>query len=234
MKAVLHIAGYKFITLYDTEALREVFAQRCGELGLKGTVVLSVEGINIMLAGEEQAITHFKNFLKTMPKFADIEFKQVNADFIPFKRMLVKIKQELVPGLPGVNPAEYTSPTIKPQDLKRWYDEGRDFVIVDTRNTYELEIGTFAKAVDLKLETFREFPEALQKLDPSIKDKPVVMFCTGGIRCEKATPIAEKLGFKEVYQLEGGILNYFKHCGDDHYQGTCYVFDERVAQSAAE
>jgi len=201
-------------------------------LGLKGTVVLSQEGINIMLAAEAFAIQQFKQFLKTFDKFADIEFKEVNADFIPFKRMLVKIKNELVPGLPGVNPIEYTSPALPPEELQRWYEEGRDFIIVDTRNTYEYELGTFDNAVNLNLETFREFPKALTQLDPAIKDKPVVMFCTGGIRCEKATPIAEQLGFKQVYQLEGGILNYFKRCGDSHYRGTCYVFDERVVQAA--
>lgn len=233
-KAVLHIAGYKFVTLYNTHTLREAFMQRCGELGLKGTVVLSPEGINIMLAADQAAIAEFKQFLLTFAKFADIEFKQVEAVFIPFKRMLVKIKSELVPGLPGVNPTEYTSPNLAPEELKRWYEAGRDFIIVDTRNRYEYELGTFEKAINLNLETFREFPQALQKLDPAIKDKTVVMFCTGGIRCEKATPIAEKLGFKQVYQLEGGILNYFRHCGDSHYHGTCYVFDERVAQAASE
>ena len=232
MQAVLHIAGYKFITLSNLESMQALFLTRCQELNLKGTVVLSVEGINIMLSGCDEAIDSFKSLLKTFAEFADIKFKEARADFIPFKRMFVKIKNELVPGIPGIDPTSYTSPTIQPHELKAWYEQKRDFVIVDTRNDYEYQEGSFEGAINLNIETFRAFPEAMQKLDPAIKEKPVVVFCTGGIRCEKAAPIAENLGFKEVYQLDGGILNYFKECGQAHYTGTCFVFDERVVQTA--
>lgn len=142
--------------------------------------------------------------------------------------MLVKLKKEIIPmGRPDVSPVEMTGDRIAPVELKKWLDENRDFLLLDTRNDYEVELGTFEKAQHLNLRHFRNFAQKLDLLPPEMKDKPVVMFCTGGIRCEKATAYALKSGFKEVYQLEGGILKYFEECRKDHYDGECFVFDHR-------
>lgn len=222
-----NIAGYLFVGLTELPAWQAQCKAFCATQALKGTVVFSREGVNIMLAGDKPAIQAFVTWLKAFPEFNSIEFKYSHADFIPFKRMYVKIKPALVPG--RVNPLVETAAHLSPQELKRWYDENRDFVIIDTRNDYELKLGKFEKALDIHLDEFKNFEEALQNVDEALKAKPAVFYCTGGIRCEKAAPIAKKAGFKEVYQLEGGILNYFKECGGAHYQGDCYVFDERVA-----
>lgn len=213
--------------LSDLETWQSACREQCNALGLKGTVVFSVEGINVMLAGSKSAIDSWINWLKEFNAFSDIEFKLSESDTQPFGKMLVKIKKALVPG--DVDPLVDAAPNIKPLDLKRWYEEHKDFIIIDTRNTYELERGKFKNAMDIHLETFSEFPEKVAALSAEIKEKPVVVYCTGGIRCEKAAPLALKAGFKEVYQLEGGILKYFEECGDAFYEGDCFVFDERTA-----
>jgi UPF0176 protein len=144
--------------------------------------------------------------------------------------MLVKIKPEIIPlGISSIDPEAKPAPTISPQRLKAWLDEGRELVLLDTRNDYEVEYGTFEKAVKLDLQHFRNFPDVVRQLPSGFKDKPIVSFCTGGIRCEKAAPYLLEQGYKEVYQLAGGILQYFEECGDAHYKGDCYVFDKRVA-----
>jgi UPF0176 protein len=227
MGAIINIAGYAFVNLDQLESWQERCKLFCQSQALKGTVVFSHEGVNIMLAGETAAIDAFTTWLRAFPEFSSIEFKYSESDFVPFKRMLVKIKQALVPG--AVSPLQETAPNLSPQDLKRWYEEGKDFVIIDTRNDYELTMGKFENALDIHLNEFKSFEAALQNLSEDIKAKPAVFYCTGGIRCEKAAPLAKKAGFKEAYQLEGGILNYFKECRDAHYEGACYVFDERVA-----
>lgn len=224
---MLNICGYKFVQLNDLQTWQETCRVRCIALGLKGTVVWSTEGINIMLAGEPEAIQAWISFIKSFQEFADLEFKFSESTEQPFGKMLVKIKKALVPG--DVNPLVDLAPTIKPKDLKAWYENHKDFVIIDTRNTYELSAGKFENALDIKLETFSEFPEKIAALPDEIKQKPVVVYCTGGIRCEKAAPLALKAGFKEVYQLEGGILKYFEECGQAFYEGDCFVFDERRA-----
>ncbi len=227
MSAIINIAGYAFVNLDQLESWQERCKLFCQSQSLKGTVVFSGEGVNIMLAAEAVAIDAFVTWLRAFPEFSTIEFKYSESDFVPFKRMLVKIKKALVPG--AVNPLTETAPNLSPQDLKHWYEEGKDFVIIDTRNDYELSVGKFENAMDIHLNEFKSFEAALQNMSEDIKAKPAVFYCTGGIRCEKAAPLAIKAGFKEAYQLEGGILNYFKECQDAHYEGACYVFDERVA-----
>jgi len=144
--------------------------------------------------------------------------------------MLIKIKREIIAlRLPGLDPAGRRAPAVAPAELKRWLDEGREVVLLDTRNAFEVETGTFRNAVHLGLKSFGEFPRAADKLDESLKGKTVVAFCTGGIRCEKAAPVLIQKGFRSVFQLEGGILQYFEECGDAHFNGRCFVFDERVA-----
>jgi predicted sulfurtransferase len=152
------------------------------------------------------------------------------SDHQPFNRMLVKIKKEIIAfGVCGIDPARRPAPRLAPRQLKRWLDEGRSVTLLDTRNTYEVKLGTFRGARTLGLDHFREFPAAATTLPGNLKDEPVVTFCTGGIRCEKAAPLLEMAGFTSVFQLDGGILNYFAECGGAHYEGDCFVFDKRVA-----
>jgi len=227
MAPIVNIAGYQFVTLNELEAWRTKAKNFCEGQPLKGTLVFSPEGINIMLAGADSAIRAFEAWIRSFPEFSRLEFKYSYSEFVPFKRMYVKIKPMLVPG--STHPLKETAPTLNPHELKAWYESGKDFVIIDTRNDYELEFGKFSQAIKLDLQEFKHFEEALRALDPALKAKPAVFYCTGGIRCEKAAPMAQKAGFREVYQLEGGILNYFKECGGAHYEGACYVFDERRA-----
>lgn len=224
---VINIAGYLFVRLTALFAWQQACKEFCRNADLKGTVVFSAEGVNIMLAGPEMSINDFVTWLRNFPEFTSIEFKYTTSNFIPFKRMYVKIKNALVPGL--TDPLVESAPNLAPQELKEWYEAGKDFVIIDTRNDYELSMGKFENAIDIHLNEFKNFTAALANIDASLKEKPAVFYCTGGIRCEKAAPLAKKAGFKKVYQLEGGILHYFKECGGAHYEGDCYVFDERKA-----
>jgi UPF0176 protein len=147
----------------------------------------------------------------------------------PFNRMLVRIKKEIIAfGVEGINPAQRTSPKLTAATLKQWLDEGRPLTLLDTRNDYEIKLGTFKNALPIGVDHFRDFPSAVRKLPPALKDQPIVMFCTGGIRCEKAGPFMEMEGFKNIFQLDGGILKYFEECGGAHYDGECFVFDQRV------
>jgi RluA family pseudouridine synthase len=147
----------------------------------------------------------------------------------PFTKMLVRIKREIIAfGVEGINPAQRTSPKLAARDLKQWLDEGRPVTLLDTRNDYEVKLGTFQNALPIGIEHFRDFPAAVRKLPPAMKEQPIVMFCTGGIRCEKAGPFMEREGFKNIFQLDGGILKYFEECGGAHYDGECFVFDQRV------
>jgi len=164
------------------------------------------------------------------PRFADLRFKRSVSAYQPFDRMLVKIKKEIITmRVPGVDPARQRAPVVAAKELKRWLDEGRDVVLLDARNAFEVDAGTFDNAVDLQLSSFGQFADAADRLDPSLKEKTIVTFCTGGIRCEKAAPVLIGKGFREVFQLDGGILQYFEECGAAHFKGRCFVFDQRVA-----
>jgi len=226
--AIQNIAFYKFVNLPELVDLRAKLREACLSREFMGTILLSPEGINGFLAGEPARIEEFKAYIQAMPEFEKLQFKDSISEKNPFNRMLVKLKKEIIPmGRPDVSPVEMTGDRIAPVELKKWLDENRDFLLLDTRNDYEVELGTFEKAQHLNLRHFRNFAQKLDLLPPEMKDKPVVMFCTGGIRCEKATAYALKSGFKEVYQLEGGILKYFEECRKDHYDGECFVFDHR-------
>ncbi|MCD6055610.1 MAG: protein yceA [Gammaproteobacteria bacterium] len=239
-KPVLNIAAYQFVAIDELVPKREALREKCNFLQLKGSILLSEEGINLFLAGCEEAIRTFLDYLYHNPLFKSLNLhkmavKESWSQSQPFSRMLVKLKKEIIPlGKPGIKPHEHTAPVISPFDLKRWLDEGKDFTLLDTRNDYEVRLGSFEKALVLDLQHFRDFPEVCQtQLAEDTKVKPLVMFCTGGIRCEKASVVLEQQGFKEVYQLEGGILNYFEQCGGVHYRGECFVFDKRVAVDPA-
>lgn len=229
---IINIASYKFVhldegTLLDLRIKLKEYADQCD---VKGTILLSNEGINLFLAGERENIVRLQTFIAGMEPFSDLVYKESISDRKPFTRMLVRLKKEIISmGHFDIKPEEHTAPHLSPEELKQWYDEGRDIVILDTRNDYEVQLGTFKDAIDLNIDTFRAFPDAIDMLPEEIKEKPVVTFCTGGIRCEKASELMLQKGFKDVYQLDGGILNYFEKCGSDHYEGECFVFDKRVA-----
>ena len=226
----LNIAGYKFVVLPDRDALRQPVKQRCDELGLKGTILLSYEGINIFVAGPEEEINSFRSYLADDERFADIVFKQSYSEHQPFNRMNVRLKTEIISvGLPNFDRVETNDGRILPHELHEKLLNDDDVVLLDTRNTYETRLGTFHNAIELDINTFRAFPKAVSELDESYKDKEIVMFCTGGVRCEKASVIMKDAGFTNIKQLEGGILGYFEQVGGDYWDGECFVFDKRVA-----
>ena len=226
----LNIAGYKFVVLDDRDALRQPFKAQCDELGLKGTILLSYEGINIFVAGPEQSIATFRAYLSNDERFADIDFKESYSEDQPFNRMNVRLKNEIISvGLPNFDRVESMDGRILPKDLHEKLLNGDEVVLLDTRNTYETRLGTFHNAIELDIDTFRAFPQAVSELEESLKDKEIVMFCTGGVRCEKASVIMKDAGFTNIKQLEGGILGYFEHVGGDYWDGECFVFDKRVA-----
>ncbi|MFO0999573.1 MAG: sulfurtransferase [Planctomycetaceae bacterium] len=227
---IINISCYKFVALDNLEDRKSAIRRRAVELNLKGTVLLSHEGINLFVAGPPEAIHLFVDFLRSDPAFADLQPKESANEYQPFNRMLVKIKKEIIAfGIDGVVPAQKTSPKLPAKELKRWLDEGRKVHLLDTRNDYEYDLGTFDNAIKMGLDHFREFPDGVARLPEELKNEPVVMFCTGGIRCEKAGPYMEMAGFNQVYQLDGGILKYFEEVGGEHYHGECFVFDQRVA-----
>lgn len=231
---ILNIAAYRFVALSDLARLRAAFKTRGEELALKGTVLIAGEGINLFLAGAAGSVEPFLEALRMDARFAPIEVKRSWSAAQPFGRLLVKIKREIVSmRRPEINPGEAPARRLAPQELKRWLDEGRNLVLLDTRNQFEVDLGSFKNALALGLKSFGDFPRATPALPQEFKDRPVVTFCTGGIRCEKAAPWLISQGFREVYQLDGGILNYFEQCGGTHFRGACFVFDQRISLDAA-
>lgn len=235
MNSILNISAYKFTPLPDAVALRQVFLARALQLELKGTILLAEEGINLFLAGPADAVHGFVAQLHTDARFADIAPKESWSDAQPFKKMLVKVKGEIIRmNHPTIRPADGRAPAVPATTLKRWLDQGHDdngrpVVTLDTRNDFEVDQGTFEGAIDWRITKFTEFPQALLEHKAALEGKTVVSFCTGGIRCEKAAILMREVGLEHVYQLEGGILKYFEETDGAHYQGGCFVFDERRA-----
>jgi len=200
--------------------------------------LLAEEGINLFLAGSADDVRSFMRQLHTDSRFVDIVPKESWSVTQPFRKMLVKVKREIIRmNHPTIRPAEGRAPAVDAQTAKRWLDqghddEGRPVVTLDTRNTYEVDEGTFAGVIDWRLNKFTEFPDALQAHKADLADKTVISFCTGGIRCEKAAIYMRESGLPHVYQLEGGILKYFEETGGAHFDGGCFVFDERRALAA--
>jgi predicted sulfurtransferase len=227
---VVNIAGYRFVALPDRDELRQPFRDICETLGLAGTILLSHEGINFFLAGSRESIDSYLDFLAQDQRLADILLKVSYSESQPFRRMLVRLKNEIISlGMPEISPADFTGEEITPQHLKAKLDADADVVVLDTRNEFEIRIGTFENAVDLNISSFRDFPNAIKNLPEEMKEKEIVMFCTGGIRCEKASAVMLNAGFANVKQLKGGVLGYFEACGGAHWDGDCFVFDRRVA-----
>ena len=229
MPAVTNIAAYQFARLTDLKPLRAELLTFCRGHDLRGTILLSTEGINLFVAGHAAGITGLLERLRAIPGLAGLEAKFSESDSQPFRRMLVRIKKEIISfGVEGIDPAVRTSPKLSARELRQWLDEGRPVTLLDTRNDYEIRLGTFRGALPAGISHFRQFPEAVRRLPAELKEQPIVMFCTGGIRCEKAGPFMEREGFKSIHQLDGGILKYFEECGSAHYDGECFVFDQRV------
>ena len=233
MPAVINISAYKFTPLEDLSALKQTLLTVGTSLALKGTVLLSPEGINVFVAGDACNVDAFVSRLRAVPGLEDLTPKKSESKGQPFGRLRVKIKKEIIAfGVPGIDPARKPAPKLAPHTLKQWLDEGKPLLLLDTRNNYEVERGTFRGAIPAGIRRFRDFPTAMERLSAVPKDQPIVMFCTGGIRCEKAAPFMVREGFKHVFQLEGGILKYFEECGGAHYDGECFVFDQRDAVDA--
>lgn len=234
MAVFTNISAYKFGSLGDLPLLKAMLRTMCLKAGMRGTILLSPEGINVFVAGERQATDQLLNYLRTVPGLENLAARICQSDHQPFNRMLVKIKKEIIAfGVEGIDPGGHPAPRVAPRQLKEWLDQGRSVTLLDTRNTYETKLGTFRGAHTLDLDHFREFPNAVASLPTHLKDQPVVTFCTGGIRCEKAAPLLQTAGFAQVFQLDGGILRYFEECGGEHFEGDCFVFDKRVAVDAS-
>ena len=224
-------ALYKFVTLDDYEALRQPLLDLMLDAGIRGTLLLAHEGINGTVSGTEDAITRLKSFLEADPRLAGIPYKESRHDEQPFYRTKVKLKREIVTmGVEDIDPKRIVGTYVAPKDWNALISDP-EVVVIDTRNNYEVQIGSFERAINPGTETFREFPRYVaEKLDPQ-QHRKVAMFCTGGIRCEKSTAYLKAQGFDEVYHLEGGILKYLEDVPEEQslWRGDCFVFDDRVA-----
>jgi UPF0176 protein len=235
---ILNISCYKFVALPDAQDLRQPCLDNALVRQLKGTILIAEEGINFFLAGSAEDVRGFVDWLRSDARFADLAPKESWSDTQPFRKMLVKVKNEIIRmNHPSIRPAEGRAPAVTPETAKRWLDqghddEGRPVVTLDTRNQFEVDAGTFKNTINWGITKFTEFPDAVQAHLDELQDKTVISFCTGGIRCEKAAIYMRNAGLPHVYQLEGGILKYFEEVGNDHYDGGCFVFDERRAVDA--
>ena len=236
---IVNLAAYRFVTIDAIDTWRAALTERCDALGLRGTILLAPEGINLFIAGTTEAAGQFVDYLRGDPlfegKFADLPFKESFSDTQPFRRMLVKRKREIITmKKPAIQPELGRAPSVDAPTLKRWLDSGHDdagrpVVMLDTRNAFEVDVGTFENAIDYRITKFSDFPSVVEAHRDQLDGKTVVSFCTGGIRCEKAAIHMKEVGIEHVYQLEGGILKYFEEVGGAHYQGECFVFDYRTA-----
>jgi UPF0176 protein len=225
------VTFYKFVRLPDFAEKRDSLLSQCEAQGIRGTILLAAEGINGTIAGSRQAIDAVLSFLRSDPRLVDLEQKESYADSVPFDRMKVRLKKEIVTlGLPEIDPSDRVGTYVSPQEWNELISDP-EVTIIDTRNEYEVSIGTFRGAKNPKTASFRQFPDYVRNhLDPT-KHKKVALFCTGGIRCEKATSFMMEHGFQEVYHLKGGILKYLEEVPAEEslWQGECFVFDQRVA-----
>ena len=226
------VSLYRFLALQDPEKFRQQLQELCVAEGLLGTMLVADEGFNGTLAGSEEAVQNVMGWIQEYCGIREkLDARWTDADEAPFRKMRVKIKQVIVTlGRPDILPHEKTGEHV---DAERWNEliEDPDVLVIDTRNHYEVELGSFPGAIDPGNDSFREFPDFAKELAEQSTDRPLAMFCTGGIRCEKATALMLELGFDEVYHLQGGILNYLSEVeeAENHWNGECFVFDTRVA-----
>ena len=237
MKSILNISAYKFVSLSDTIAWRESIHSHAQARGLKGTVLLAHEGINLFVAGPEAPVREFLAWLTGHAVFADLPVKPSWSSEVPFGKLLVKVKPEIIRmNHPTIKPQDQRAPSVDAHTLAHWLatgvdDAGREVVMLDTRNAFEVDHGRFKNAIDWRIAKFSEFPDALHEHRDELAGKTVVSYCTGGIRCEKAALLMREAGVEHVLQLDGGILKYFEEAGGAHFEGNCFVFDEREALS---
>jgi UPF0176 protein len=234
---ILNISAYRFVALPDAAGLRECLHREAASRSLKGTVLLAEEGINLVLAGAEDALRDWLSLLRADARLAALEVKESWSNKLPFRQLRVKVKREIIRmDQPQVRPLSHgpgRAPAVDATTLKRWLDAGRDdagreVLLLDTRNGFEVDSGSFTGAIDWRLKKFSDFPAALVEHCGDLVGRTVVSYCTGGIRCEKATLAMRDAGLENVYQLDGGVLRYFEHLPDaPHWRGRCFVFDER-------
>ena len=234
MASVLNVSAYLFTRVEDPHGLRPLLRERAVAAGLRGTILLAEEGINLFLAGDPAEVRGFIDGLRDDPRFAELATKESWSPRQPFGRMLVKVKREIIRmDHPMIRPEAGRAPAVDPATLRRWLDrgsddDGREIVMLDTRNAFEVDYGAFAGALDWRLERFTQFPDAAAAAAADLRGKTVVSYCTGGIRCEKAALYLREEGV-EAFQLDGGILGYFEQVGGAHWTGECFVFDGREA-----
>ena len=220
------ISLYKYIGIEEPETLKEKLRNYCEALDILGRVLIGKEGINAAVSGKKESIEKFKHLLKKDKRFADLTFRELEAEKNTYHKLVVRVRKEIVVFGKKVsfkNKARY----ITPKKLKMLLDKKTDAILLDARNSYEIKLGKFKNAITLPIETFREFPEAIKKAKLP-KDKTIISYCTGGIRCEKAATYLKEQGFKEVYQLKGGIIQYMTEFPDTHFEGNCFVFDDSL------
>jgi UPF0176 protein len=225
---------YKFVDLPNCESIKEELLYFCKNLGLKGTILLAQEGINSTIAGERESINNLYKYLSEKYGINLTNIKESYADFMPFQKTKIKLRQEIVSlKAPGVDAANDAGFYIDAQDWDNFIARD-DVITIDTRNDYEVKIGTFKGAVNPNTATFRDFPQWVEENKHLFESKKIAMYCTGGIRCEKSTAFMKKLGYEDVYHLNGGILKYFDVTKNinNMWQGSCFVFDDRVALNA--
>ncbi len=226
MDQVHIILFYKFTDIENPEDFIQEQLNFCNKEGLLGKILVAKEGINGSLCGSKKQIEKYKEYLSDQDQFTDINFKEEISTFNPFKKLVVKQKKEIIrmdQDLDLSKKGKY----ISPKKLKELYESDEEFIIFDTRNNYESDVGKFKNAITAEIDTFREFPEALKSLE-DMKDKKIITYCTGGIRCEKATSYMIEQGFKNVYQLENGIINFCQQFPNTYWEGKCFVFDQRL------
>ena len=234
MSAILNIAAYHFVHVSSPEQVAETLHAKGAALELKGTILVSLEGLNCFLAGHEEKVRAMLETVRALEGFKNLVVKESWSDALPFKRFKVKVKKEIIRmDHPTIQPANQRAPAVSPDTLKRWLDQGHDdagrpVVMLDTRNDFEVDHGRFANAIDWRITKFTEFPSAVKARKEELEGKTGVSYCTGGIRCEKAAILMHELGLRNVLQLDGGILNYFEKTDGSHWEGSCFVFDERV------
>lgn len=224
-------AFYKFVDLADAASWRVVLLEEAMRLGIRGTILLAPEGINGTIAGEPERLSAMMTFIRGLAPFTDLEGKESHAVDMPFKRMKVRLKKEIVTmGVPGVDPNHLVGAYVAPREWNSLISDP-DVLVIDTRNSFEFQAGSFANAVDPETNSFRQFPAYVARELSGQQDRKIAMFCTGGIRCEKATSYMRQLGYKNVYHLKGGILKYLETIPPEQslWQGKCFVFDEREA-----
>ena len=228
MERIRILNFYKFVPLENIEEMRPTLKKYLSLYNTKGTVLLSPEGVNACLAIPP---LYQKKLYKVLEEFfGPLKVKEQECKKFPFKRLLIRLKKETITFKENrMELLKNKTPYISPETLEEWYDNNKDMLVIDIRNDFEIAFGSFKNSINLKMSKFTEFKKLIETIPNELKNKPVVTYCTGGIRCEKAAPYMKKIGFKSVYQLEGGILNYFKRCGKKHYNGDCFVFDHRVS-----